>query len=77
MSLDCDDEEPPPPKKIKAEVVEGVASTGTASESPADSTAKRFKNKERARLESQLEDIRLQREENRLRRQMLDLDDEE
>lgn len=77
ISLDSDDEQPPPPKKIKREVTEGIASTEAASKSPATSTAKSSKDRERTRIESRLEDIRLQREENRLRRQMMDLEDGE
>ncbi|KAI6861247.1 hypothetical protein KC338_g6677 [Hortaea werneckii] len=77
ISLDSDDDEQPPSKKIKTESIESIASTSPVSKTSAISTAKSSKDKRRARIESQLEDIRLQREENRLKRQMMDLDDEE
>ncbi|KAI6889355.1 hypothetical protein KC360_g4443 [Hortaea werneckii] len=75
INLDSDDEEERPPKKIKTEVTEGMPRTRTASGLPATSTANSSKDRERARIESRLEDIRLQREENRLKRQMMDLED--
>ncbi|KAI7320046.1 hypothetical protein KC315_g9561 [Hortaea werneckii] len=89
ISLDSDDEELPPSKKIKTEVIEDIPSTRAASKSRASPTAKSSKDRERARIESRLEDIRLHREENRLhmeenklqreeiklKRQMLDLED--
>ncbi|GAB1737987.1 hypothetical protein NU219Hw_g2499t1 [Hortaea werneckii] len=82
ISLDSDDEEVPPPKKIKTEVIEGFSSTEAGSKNPGSFTTKSSKAKERARIESQLEEIRLHREENRLqrkeqklKRQMLDLED--
>ncbi|KAI7385187.1 hypothetical protein KC336_g18024 [Hortaea werneckii] len=84
ISLDSDNEEPPPPKKIKKEVVEGVPNTGAASETQESFTTKSSKARERARIEAQLEEIRLHKEENRLQReehklkqQMLDLEDED
>ncbi|RMY39208.1 hypothetical protein D0865_12885 [Hortaea werneckii] len=79
INLDSHDEEQPPSKKIKKESTEGVhnPSTGTATRTPANSTAKNSKDKKRARIESRLEEIRLQREEHRLRRQMMDLEDGE
>ncbi|RMX98929.1 hypothetical protein D0868_09817, partial [Hortaea werneckii] len=82
ISLDSGDEEPPPSKKIKKEPVEGVSIDGAASKKPESFTTKSSKARERARIESQLEEIRLHREENRLqreeqklKRQMLDLED--
>lgn len=82
ISLDSDDEEIPPPKKIKTEVIEGFSSTEAGSKNPGSFTTKSSKAKERAKIESQLEEIRLHREENRLqreeqklKRQMLDLED--
>ncbi|KAI7490553.1 hypothetical protein KC357_g1932 [Hortaea werneckii] len=89
ISLDSDDEELPPSKKIETEVIEDIPSTRAASKSRASPTAKSSKDRERARIESRLEDIRLHREENRLhmeenklqreeiklKRQMLDLED--
>ncbi|KAI6909294.1 hypothetical protein KC318_g3921 [Hortaea werneckii] len=77
ISLDSDDEEQPASKKIKTEAIESVNSTRTASKSPATPTVKSSKDKMRARIESQLEDIRLQMEGNRLKREMMDLDDAE
>ncbi|RMY01517.1 hypothetical protein D0868_08446 [Hortaea werneckii] len=67
----------PASKKIKTEAIESVNSIRTASKPPATPTVKSSKDKMRARIESQLEDIRLQMEGNRLKRQMMDLEDAE
>ena len=82
INLDSDDEEPPRSKKIKQEVMEGVSNAGAAGDEPNSFTTKSSKVTERARIESQLEEIRLQREENRLqreeqklKRQILDIED--
>ncbi|RMY65764.1 hypothetical protein D0863_08893 [Hortaea werneckii] len=82
ISLDSDNEELPPAKKIKKEVVEDVSDTGAASKTQESLRTKSSKVRERARIEAQLEEIRLRREENRLqreeqmlKRQMLDLED--
>ncbi|RMZ27123.1 hypothetical protein D0859_08809, partial [Hortaea werneckii] len=75
ISLDSDEEDPPPSKKIKIEVIEGASNTGAANPAQEIFMAKSSKGRERARIESQLEEIRLQREENRLRRQIMELED--
>ncbi|RMX79422.1 hypothetical protein D0869_08330 [Hortaea werneckii] len=68
---------PKPKEIIKTEAIESVNSIRTASKPPATPTVKSSKDKMRARIESQLEDIRLQMEGNRLKRQMMDLEDAE
>ncbi|KAK4550811.1 hypothetical protein LTR36_000391 [Oleoguttula mirabilis] len=70
-------------KKIKAEDAGGRASAKPTSVTPtstvgsAGPAAHKAKARERAKLELQLEEIVLQREENRLKRRMMELEDGE
>lgn len=83
ISLDSDDEEQLPAKKLKTEDVEGAPSARAAGPTPsnlatpAPPARRSAKDRERERIKLELDEIRLQREENRLKRRMMDLQDDE
>lgn len=75
ISLDSDDEEQPPAKKIKTEVVEGMlgetaaGSTAATTATTAPAVGRSAKAREKAKIALRLEEIRL-------RRRLMELEDE-